>query len=120
MSIRKSILSKYLFFILFFISVSEKAIACSMYKITLGTKTMVGCNEDAWRLTSAIWFETGKPDAPYGAAFTGSRLDGENGTAPQSGMNEHGLSFSRLASATPENQKIKQAGKKKFKILLLI
>ncbi len=114
MSIRKSILSKYLFFILFFFFVSEKAIACSMYKITLGTKTMVGCNEDAWRLTFAIWFETGKPDAPYGAAFTGSRLDGENGTAPQSGMNEHGLSFSRLASATPENQKNKQAGKKEI------
>jgi hypothetical protein len=81
----------------------------------MGTKTMVGCNEDAWRLTSAIWFETSKADSPYGAAFTGSRLDGANGTAPQSGMNEHGLCFSRLASATPQNQKNQQTGKSEIR-----
>jgi hypothetical protein len=72
-----------------------------MYKVTKNGKTMVGCNEDAWRTTSHIWFEVGQNNS-YGAAFTGSRWDGENGFAPQSGMNEHGLVFSRLASYHPE------------------
>ena len=74
-----------------------------MYKITLHGKTLVGCNEDAWRLTSRIWFEPTYGQGRYGAAFTGSRYDGDNGFAPQSGMNEAGLVFSRLASHTPEN-----------------
>lgn len=72
-----------------------------MYKVTKNGKTMVGCNEDAWRTTSHIWFEVGQNNQ-YGAAFTGSRWDGENGYAPQSGMNEHGLVFSRLASYHPK------------------
>ena len=75
--------------------------SCSMYKVTKNGKTMVGCNEDAWRTTSHIWFEVGQNNQ-YGAAFTGSRWDGENGYAPQSGMNEHGLVFSRLASYHPK------------------
>jgi len=62
---------------------------CSMYKVTKNGKTMVGCNEDAWRTTPNIWFEIGNNKAPFGAAFTGSRFDGKNGYAPQSGMNEH-------------------------------
>lgn len=77
---------------------------CSMYKVTKNGKTMVGCNEDAWRTTPHIWFEIGNKKAPFGAAFTGSRFDGKNGYAPQSGMNEHGLVFSRLASYHPENK----------------
>ncbi|RYD50850.1 MAG: hypothetical protein EOP52_12740 [Sphingobacteriales bacterium] len=72
--------------------------ACSGYKVTLGTKTMVGANEDAWRMTSQIWFETATATAPIGAMFTGSRFDGANGHAPQSGLNEAGLCFQRLAS----------------------
>lgn len=59
---------------------------------------MVGCNEDAWRTTSRIWFEVSNTKYLYGAAFTGSRYDGANGFAPQSGMNEYGLCFSRLSS----------------------
>ncbi len=74
---------------------------CSMYKVTKDGKTFVGCNEDAWRTSPRIWFETAGKNAKYGAAFTGSRFDGLNGYAPQSGMNEAGLSFSRLASFTP-------------------
>jgi hypothetical protein len=77
---------------------------CSMYKVTKNGKTMVGCNEDAWRTTPYIWFEIGNNKALFGAAFTGSRFDGTNGYAPQSGMNEHGLVFSRLASYHPESE----------------
>lgn len=72
-----------------------------MYKLTLHGKTFVGCNEDAWRTTPRIWFETKKGTLAFGAAFSGSRYDGANGFAPQSGMNEAGLSFSRLVSYTP-------------------
>lgn len=74
---------------------------CSMYKVTKYGKTVVGCNEDAWRTSPKIWFEKARGNVKYGAAFTGSRFDGANGYAPQSGMNEAGLSFSRLASFTP-------------------
>lgn len=75
-----------------------------MYKVTKNGKTIVGCNEDAWRTSSNIWFEVGNNNSYYGAAFTGSRFDGKNGYAPQSGMNEYGLVFSRLASYHPENK----------------
>lgn len=78
--------------------------ACSGYKITVGNKTILGANEDAWRVTPHIWFENGIGSSKYGAAFTGSRSDGENGYAPQAGMNEVGLAFERLASYHPKKQ----------------
>lgn len=67
-------------FIFILLSLVQSAWACSGYKITVGDKTIVGCNEDAWRATPHIWFEnTGR----FGAAFTGSRFDGPHGYAPQ-------------------------------------
>jgi hypothetical protein len=80
----------------------EKVYSCSMYKITVHGKTMVGTNFDAYYLTPTIWFENATSIKTYGAGFSGGRQDGVNGIAPQSGMNEVGLSFSRLASPTPE------------------
>jgi len=91
----------YLFLLLVLLFKTESSQSCSMYKLTLHGSTYVGCNEDAWRTTPRIWFETKKGTLAFGAAFTGSRYDGANGFAPQSGMNEAGLSFSRLASYTP-------------------
>jgi penicillin V acylase-like amidase (Ntn superfamily) len=96
-------------FILFFaiwalISSGNKSQACSMYKITVDGKTMVGCNEDAWRTISRIWFVNAKNPNEYGAAFTGSRQVGSNKTAPQSGMNEAGLAFSRLGAWYPTQE----------------
>ncbi len=82
-------------------AISQDSRACSGYKITKGTKTVLGSNEDAWRVTPHIWFEKGNFKGHYGAAFTGSRYDGGNGYAPQSGMNEMGLAFERLASFHP-------------------
>jgi len=72
-----------------------------MYKITVDGKTMVGCNQDAWRKTTSIWFVNSKNDSEYGACFTGSRKLGPNQFAPQSGMNVEGLTFSRLAAYHP-------------------
>lgn len=90
-----------LFFALAFLIFLPDTYACSGYKITLGNKTILGSNEDAWRVTPHLWFENRKADQLYGAAFTGSRYDGENGYAPQSGMNEMGLAYERLASYHP-------------------
>jgi hypothetical protein len=81
---------------------SANGSACSGYKITIGDKTVFGSNEDAWRLTPHIWFENKAGSGKYGAAFTGSRFDGANGYAPQSGMNEMGLAFERLVAYHPE------------------
>ncbi len=90
--------------VFFFLISDTRVQACSMYKITVDGKTMVGCNEDAWRTTSKIWFENGRSSNEYGAGFTGSREVGSDKTAPQSGMNEMGLAFSRLVAYFP-NQK---------------
>lgn len=79
----------------------REAQACSMYKLSADGKTMVGCNEDAWRTTSNIWFENALESGQYGAAFTGSRQVSAGRTAPQSGMNEAGLVFSRLVAYHP-------------------
>lgn len=87
----------------FLLSSQKQSRACSMYKITVEGKTMVGCNEDAWRTTSRIWFQNAKTRNEYGAAFTGSRKVKLNQFAPQSGMNEVGLTFSRLTSYYPKN-----------------
>ena len=92
----------YIVLITLALSAVQFASACSGYKITMGDKTFLGSNEDAWRTTPHIWFEEAKLVGSYGAAFTGSRFDGENGYAPQSGMNEKGLAFERLASYHPK------------------
>lgn len=90
-----------IFFTLFSVTMVQDSVACSGYKITVGKKTILGSNEDAWRVTPHIWFEKRSVNMQYGAAFTGSRFDGANGYAPQSGMNEMGLAFERLASYHP-------------------
>lgn len=79
----------------------NEIMACSMYKITVDGKTMVGCNHDAWLTTPKIWFETAKLQNEYGTVFTGSREVTPYKTTPQSGMNTAGLAFSRLASYYP-------------------
>ena len=95
------------FFLVYFYLLGN---ACSMYKVTLGPKTMVGCNEDAWRTTSRIWFENAINDHEYGAGFTGSRKVGRDRFAPQSGMNEVGLVS--LNSSLPSKNESKTRGKK--------
>jgi hypothetical protein len=96
-----------LFNIIFFLFVSQNETqACSMYKVTIDGKTMVGCNEDAWRTTSRIWFRNARDKNEYGAGFTGSRQVSTNQFAPQSGMNEVGLTFSRLTSYHPQKSEL--------------
>lgn len=75
--------------------------ACSMYKLTVDGKTMVGCNHDDWFTTPKIWFRNARKANEYGIACTGAREISPNQTTPQSGMNTAGLVFSRLASYHP-------------------
>lgn len=79
----------------------QDSIACSGYKVTIGNKTFFGSNHDAWFTTPHIWFETASK-SKYAAVYTGARFDGENGYAPQSGMNEFGLAFERLVAFHPK------------------
>jgi hypothetical protein len=83
---------------------------CSMFKITFLGKTMVGNNEDAWRVNSRIWFETGK-SGDYGAAYVG-----HNDGFPQGGLNEAGLVYdgfqvyNRTLRPAPGKKKIDDFG----------
>jgi hypothetical protein len=83
---------------------NEDVVGCSMYKITSNAKTMVGCNHDTWFSTPRIWFEPAKHSGEIGAGFTGARPVAGNKFAPQSGMNEHGIVFSRLAAYYPRQK----------------
>ncbi|WP_162126349.1 Ntn hydrolase family protein [Flavobacterium phycosphaerae] len=98
---------------LFFLLLSySNGYTCSMYKITIGNKTIVGTNFDAYYTAPRIWFENAVQPGTYGAAFSGGRISGVHGYAPQSGMNEAGLSFSRLATATPQTNIMDMSRKK--------
>ena len=89
-------------FTFFLITLFGETKACSMYKITVDGKTMIGCNHDTWFSTPKIWFENARNANEFGVGFTGARQTGGNRTAPQSGMNEKGLAFSRLAAYYPK------------------
>jgi len=88
--------------VLLFICVYSYGYSCSMYKLTMDGKTMVGNNQDAWRSTTNVWFENAKSDQEIGACFTGSRKVGIQRFVPQSGLNVAGLSFSRLTAYHPK------------------
>ena len=69
----------------------QNALGCSMFKITMYGKTMIGNNEDYWNPNTRIWFEQGKK-GEYGAAYVGF-----DNFWPQGGINQAGLSFDGFA-----------------------
>lgn len=104
--------SKLIFTVFLLLLSFTNGYTCSMYKITIGNKTIVGTNFDAYYTSPRIWFERAVKPGTYGAGFSGGRISGVNGYAPQSGMNEAGLSFSRLAAPTPEKNLVDMSNKK--------
>jgi tetratricopeptide (TPR) repeat protein len=66
---------------------NQNAFGCTMFKLTMYGKTMVGNNEDYWNPNSRIWFEHGKL-GEYGAVYVGY-----DNFWPQGGMNQAGLVF---------------------------
>lgn len=87
----------------------QNGFACSMYKITANGKTMVGNNEDSWRLTSSIWFEQGNSKR-YGAAYVGY----SDKPHPDGAVNEYGLAFDAFTMPRKANVPRKDPAKKDF------
>lgn len=65
----------------------EEALPCSMYKVTVDGKTMVGNNEDSWRRDPRIWFVPGT-NGKFGVVCFG--YAGKQ-PQPDGAMNEFGL-----------------------------
>jgi len=86
MKSRSMIISAFTGLILCFI-VNQSVMSCSMFKLTMVGKTMVGNNEDYWNPNSRIWFEHGDVNE-YGAVYVGY-----DNFWPQGGMNQAGLVF---------------------------
>jgi tetratricopeptide (TPR) repeat protein len=84
---KKKIIVTILTILIFGLVLIPNALCCSMFKLTMNGKTMVGNNEDFWNPNSRIWFEQGKANE-YGAIYVGY-----DNFWPQGGMNQAGLIF---------------------------
>lgn len=82
-----------LLFILFLIN--NYAFPCSAYKITSHGKTMVGNNEDSWRLSSQLWFEA-RSATNYAVAYVGY----SEKTHSEGAVNEYGLVWDGFTAPT--------------------
>lgn len=76
--------------VLIFVS-TQDASCCSMFKLTMYGKTMVGNNEDYWNPNTRIWFERGTAKE-HGAVYLGF-----DDFWPQGGMNDAGLVYDGFA-----------------------
>lgn len=86
---------KALLLLLILFLLNNYAFPCSAYKITHNGKTMVGNNEDSWRLTSQIWFEP-RTSGNYAVAHVGY----SDKTHSEGGVNEYGLAWDGFTAAT--------------------
>jgi tetratricopeptide (TPR) repeat protein len=84
---KKKIIVTILTILIFGFILIPNALCCSMFKLTIYGKTMVGNNEDFWNPNTRIWFEQGKANE-YGAVYVGY-----DNFWPQGGMNQAGLVF---------------------------
>ncbi len=87
--------TKALLLLLILFLLNNYAFPCSAYKITLNGKTMVGNNEDSWRLTSQIWFEPRTP-GNYAVAHVGY----SDKTHSDGAINEYGLVWDGFTAAS--------------------
>lgn len=100
----------FLFFLLCTTLFWRSSNACSMYKVTVGGKTMVGNNEDSWRHDACIWFEPGTP-GEYGVACVGYA---SNMPKPDGAMNEVGLVYDAFTMPYQSNIPARDIRKKDF------
>lgn len=89
--IKNKLTSTIIAFIFFGFIFIPNSFCCSMFKITMHGKTMVGNNEDYWNPNDRIWFEKGKK-CEYGAFYVGF-----DNFWPQGGINQAGLVFDGFA-----------------------
>ncbi len=88
----------------------ETVFPCSMYKITVDGKTMVGNNEDSWGQDSKIWFVPRTEDK-FGMVCVGYARKHPN---PDGAMNEYGLVFDAFTMYRKPNIPEKDPNKKDF------
>ncbi len=98
-------------FILTFLTVlfAETAFPCSMYKVTVNGKTMVGNNEDSWGRDPKIWFQQGT-NGKFGCVCVGYARKQH----PDGAMNEYGLAFDAFTMYRKGNLGEKDPNKKDF------
>lgn len=83
--------------------------ACSMYKVTVGDKTMVGNNEDSWRQTAMIRFVPAFAGR-FGVAYVGYA----DKAFPDGAVNEYGLAFDAFTMPGKANLPPKDSRKADF------
>lgn len=88
---------------------AETAFPCSMYKVTVNGKTMVGNNEDSWGRDPKIWFEQGR-NGKFGCVGVGYARKQH----PDGAMNEHGLVFDAFSMPHKPNLPERDPDKKDF------
>ena len=89
---------------------SEMVLACSMYKVTVDGKTMVGNNEDSWGRDARIWFEQGTSEK-FGMVCVGYARKQPN---PDGALNEFGLSFDAFTMPHKTNMPERDLSKNDF------
>jgi hypothetical protein len=89
--IKSKLIATIITFVFFEFIMIHNSFCCSMFKITMHGKTMVGNNEDYWNPNDRIWFEKGQ-NGEYGAMYVGF-----DNFWPQGGMNQVGLVFDGFA-----------------------
>lgn len=92
------------------LALADNAISCSMYKVTVNGKTMVGNNEDSWGLDARIWFEQGTNEK-FGVVYVGYARKQPN---PDGAMNEYGLVFDAFTMPHKPNIPERDPNKKDF------
>jgi len=89
--IKNKLTSTIIAFVFFEFIFIPNSFCCSMFKIRMFGKTMVGTNEDYWNPNDRIWFEKGQK-GEFGAMYVGF-----DDFWPQGGMNQVGLVFDGFA-----------------------
>lgn len=89
---------------------SSRASSCSMYKVSVNGKTMVGNNEDSWGRDARIWFEPATADK-FGMMCLGYARKYPN---PDGAVNEYGLVFDAFTMPHKANMPERDPKKKDF------
>jgi hypothetical protein len=84
--------------------------ACSLYKITLEGKTVLGNNEDSWGKDPCIWFEPGN-EHRFGVAYLGYA---RKRPQPDGALNDQGLAFDAFTMPHRKETPPKNPTKKDF------
>lgn len=101
---------KVLLMTILLVLIAFKAFPCSMYKVTVNGKTMVGNNEDSWGRDASIWFEQGA-NGKFGIVCVGYA---RKYPQPDGAMNVHGLAFDAFSMAHKSNVPNKDPEKNDF------